>query len=116
MLPVTAQRISLVGVCLGLMLLHWLWVVKPIHRWIVVHAVYSSNDIHEHDITIKQLIRPHTAVFSNGERHDYGAGADVLAAVMWLVGALVIGGLLELVGRRLFPAALSRQTPGTNAG
>jgi hypothetical protein len=51
--------------------------MSPVHRWAVLHTVYSAQQIRDQDIQVRQLIPPHEVIFSNGERHDYGRVAGV---------------------------------------
>jgi hypothetical protein len=110
---VVVQMVALVGLVFALVALHWAWVVRPVHRWTVLHAVYSDEQIAEQHITIARLIRPHAAVFSNGERHDYGFWPEFLAVGLWLIGALIAFGVIALISRKVFPRAHARMFPGT---
>lgn len=105
MFPATFQRVLLVALFIGLAVANFTWIVQPIHRWAVVHTVYSEPAIRQHDIRIVQLIRPHAAVFSNGERHDYGIWPELLVGLLWLGGLALGAGMLAPVARLLLPAA-----------
>jgi hypothetical protein len=100
MLPTLAQRVTVAVLFFAPVALTPL-TIAPLREWLILRSAYSPEQIRQHDIRIKLVIRPHEAVYSNGERHDFGILPDLIFGVLFLahglVGAVMVGLYLHRV-------------------
>ncbi len=82
MLPATVQKVLATGLLLGLIVLNWVAVMRPVTRWAVLHDAYTSAEIREGNIRVARLFGRRSVIFSNGERREFGLMVEIVGGAM----------------------------------